>query len=690
MIPLVTQSDPEEQVTPTTGLGMCCPKQDWNERPSRRNIDFVANISHELRTPMNAIIGMVEVALKEEVSPKVRHYLRTAKESADVLLRLLNDILDFSKMDSGGFVLECTPFSLRSTLDATIRSFVAQADQKGLELTAQVTDDVPDRLVGDPQRLRQVLVNLLGNAVKFTIKGEVVIRVTVESRLAEEVCLWFSVADTGIGISRKDQRRIFAPFIQADASTTRLFGGTGLGLAIVSELVSMMGGRLWMESELGKGSTFHFTTRFPVQSPLGPDLHDREIPLNRLQGVEVLVICANAAARRLVADTLTSWAMRPVVVTCGKAALDELDIAAVRGRGFPIVILDPVLDGEDGFALAETIQQMLAGRAMILAMSPSERRAFGERCRGLTLAIHLDKPILQSGLLDTVLTALSDRWESAAEGVGRPELPAPVSALRILVAEDMAANQEVIRTILTSRGHTVRGVVNGKEAVEWFQRESYDVILMDVQMPEVDGFQATRLIRSFEANTGDHVPILALTAHALNGDREQCLDAGMDDYISKPIDVGEVMNLVERYGTRMVTDLGEDAMGVESYGVENEDDRPLTPVFYPHIALARLRGNYRLLQDLARFFFRDSHDLIEQLHRGVKEKDDQQVERVAHSLKGLAANFEARDAVAAASRVEQLAHNGALSTELDAVDQLEHEMMRLKEALASISDLFKA
>jgi len=690
VIPLVMHTDPEEQVTPTTGLGDCHPERDCNERPSRRNIDFVANISHELRTPMNAIIGMVEVALKEEISPKVRHYLRTAKESADVLLRLLNDILDFSKMDSGGFVLECTPFNLRTTLDATIRSFIAQADQKGLELDLQVADDVPDRLVGDPQRLRQVVANLVGNAVKFTVKGEVVVRVAVESRMAEEVCLWFSVADTGIGISPEDQRRIFAPFIQADPSTTRLFGGTGLGLAIVSELVSMMGGRLWMESELGKGSTFHFTARFPVQSTLGPSLHEREIPLNRLQGVEVLVICANAATRRLIADTLTSWGMKPVVVACGKAALDELDIAAARGDSFPIVILDPVLDGEDGFALAETIQQMPAGRAMILAMSPSERHAFGERCRGLTLTTHLDKPILQSGLLDAILTALSDHWETMADGVAKSEPPAPVRALRILVAEDMAANQEVIRTILTSRGHSVRGVVNGREAVEWFQRESYDVILMDVQMPEVDGFQATKLIRSFEANTGAHVPILALTAHALNGDRERCLEAGMDDYISKPIDVDEVMSLVERYGTRLVTDLGEEAMDAESYGVENDDDRSRTPVFYPHIALARLRGNYRLLQDLAKFFFRDSHELIEQLHQGVKEKDNQQVERVAHSLKGLAANFEARDAVAAARRVEQLAHNGTLSTELDAVDQLEHEMMRLKEALTSISDLFKA
>ena len=671
---------------------MLLPNREWAERPSRRNIDFVTNISHELRTPMNAIIGMVEVALKEDVSPMVRHYLQTAKDSADVLLRLLNDILDFSKMDAGGFALECSPFSLRTTLDDTTRAFTAQAYQKGLELACHVAADVPDRLVGDPQRLRQVFANLVGNAVKFTAKGEVLIHVAVESRTAEEVCLWFSVSDTGIGISPEDQVRIFAPFIQADASTTRLFGGTGLGLAIVSELVSMMGGRPWVESELGKGSTFHFTARFPLQPGLSPSLHDREIPLSRLQGVDVLIVCANRVNRRLMAEALTSWSMKPVAVGSGRESLVELQRAAAKGPGFPLIILDALLDDEDGFALAETIQKMPGWKgAMILVMSPAERQTLGERCRGLKLAAHLDKPILQSGLLDAVLTALSDRRSVAVETTWGAEPSVASRPLRILVAEDVPANQEVIRTILTSRGHSVQGVMTGQEAVEWFEREPYDLILMDVQMPGVDGFQATRQIRSIEAARNSHTPILALTAHALNGDRERCLEAGMDDYISKPIDVGEVLGLVERYGSRTEMNDGGGNMPKDSHSIDHENDRqPVEPVFHPHIALARLRGNYRLLQDLARLFFRDSQDLLAQLHEGIEEGDHQKVERAAHSLKGLAANFEARDAVAAARWVEQLERSGSLAADPEAVDKLEHEIMRLKEALASVCDVFEA
>jgi CheY-like chemotaxis protein/nitrogen-specific signal transduction histidine kinase len=667
--------------------------QDATERPNRRNIDFVANISHELRTPMNAVIGMVEVALKEDISRTVRHYLETAKESADVLLRLLNDILDFSKMDAGGFVLECEPLSLRTLLDDTTMAFSGQAYQKGLELACHIPADVPDGLVGDPQRLRQVLANLVGNALKFTNRGEVVIRVTVESYTSEEVCLWFSVSDTGIGISPQDQERIFAPFIQADASTTRLYGGTGLGLAIVSELVSMMGGRLWVESELGVGSSFHFTARFPLQHGLAPSIHDREIPMERLRGVDVLVICSNTTNRRLMEEALVNWGMRPVAVNSGEAALASLTQAGAAGRTFALVIVDPLLDDGDGFALTAVIQQLPGwGGGTILVMSPAERQLLSDRCHGLKIAAQLDKPILQSGLLDAVLTALSDRRsEPTGDGRTRQEPPIAPRSLRILIAEDVPANQEVIKTILTGRGHSVRGVMNGREAVEWFTREAYEVILMDVQMPEVDGLQATRMIRSFEAQTGSHVPILALTAHALNGDRERCLEAGMDDHISKPIDVGEVIRLVERYGTRTEEHSVAAEEAKEQLGKPNERDRLCAePVFHPQVALARLRGSFRLLQDLARLFFRDSQDLVEQLHRGIAEGNAQEVERAAHSLKGLAANFEAREAVAAARCVEQLGHAGNLAAAPPAADKLEHEIMRLKEALATVCDVSEA
>jgi CheY-like chemotaxis protein len=648
---------------------------------SRQNIDFVANISHELRTPMNAIIGMVELALKEQLSSTVRHYLQTAKDSADVLLRLLNDILDFSKMDAGGFALDCTPFSLRATVDDAVKAFAAQAYQKGLQLACQVSSTVPDGLIGDPVRLRQVLTNLLGNAIKFTARGEVVVYVAMESSSSEEVCLRFSVADTGIGISPEEQQRIFLPFIQADASTTRLFGGTGLGLAIVSELVSMMGGRLWVESAQGRGSVFHFAARFPFQRGLKPSIHDREIPLDMLRGVRVLVVCDNAIDRRIMEETLGSWSMRPLVVDSAPAALAELETAARENQEIPLVIVDPLGSGDEGFGLASPLSGQSQARALILATSPAERQMLCDRCRGLRIAAHLDKPILQSGLLDAVLTALSG--VNSAATVDRTP-PDGSGRLHVLLAEDVPANQEVVRSILVGRGHTVRVAWSGEDAVAWFRREPFDLVLMDVQMPGMDGFQATAAIRALEP-PGRRVPILALTAHALPGDRERCLLAGMDDYLAKPLDVAEVLAMTQRYtgGPRLPQEPQDPGPAWGEPPTEDEWRR-VEPVFYPRIALARLRGNRGLLEDLARMFLEDCRPLLEQLHRAWEARDGQTLMRSAHSLKGLAANFEALDATEAARRVEQLGRDGPLEGGYPLIERLDREIQRLSEALRRV------
>jgi len=556
---------------------------------ARRNIDFVANVSHELRTPMNAVMGMVELALKEESSPTVRRYLETAKESADVLLRLLNDILDFSKMDSGGFALHCTPFRLRTQLDDTVRAFAAGARQKELELACRVDLAVPDDLMGDPQRLRQVLGNLVGNALKFTARGEIVIRVDLESAGDGEVTLRFSVSDTGIGISPEDQQRIFAPFVQADSSTTRLYGGTGLGLAIVAELVSMMGGRLWVQSEPGAGSTFSFTARFPRHAGPIPSARQRDLPRESLQDVPAPLASSNATHRG------TSQQRR-------------------------------------------TDRQMQA----MAAPTPSDART-------------------------------ETQGESGNQG--------PQRRLHILVAEDVPTNQEIIRAILTDRGHSVRVVQTGPDAVEWFQREPYDVVLMDVQMPGLDGFQATEQIRALEAPRRRRTPILALTAMAFQTDRQRCFQAGMDDYIAKPIDAAQAVALIESYGLRGAKALERKPSDRQTTELDAADQRP---VFLREIALERLGGKETLLRDLARLFLQDSPGLLRQIHDGIREGDSKKVERAAHSLKGLAANFEARSATIAAREVEDLARRGALAGSELLIPRLDVEIERLNDALAAI------
>jgi len=625
------------------------------ETANRAKSEFLANMSHEIRTPLSAVIGMTELVLGTSLSKYQRDYLRMVHESGESLLAVINDILDFSKIEAGKLDLLSVPFDLRECVGDMLMPMGVRAGGKHVELTCRFAPDVPLIVDGDQNRLRQLLVNLVGNAIKFTASGEISVNVRVVAKTQAHAHLQFSVRDTGIGIAENKIEAIFQAFEQADSGTSRRYGGTGLGLAICSRLVELMHGRIWVESELGKGSNFHFTARFSVSKM---NSHSDEPEKGELKGTRILIVDDSATNCAVLEEVLHAWGLDPKSVSSADDAILALNEARTTGATFPLMITDVAMPGMDGLELIRSIRNDKNLReTAVIVMTSTDLVPGDPKLNGLNIAATLRKPVKQSELWNAVLNAKAGTVVADEASDAPAETLPGIRPLKVLLAEDNHFNQRLGIALLEKWGHTVTLVESGRGAIDAWRNGNFDLIIMDVQMPEIDGLEATRQIREAEQQTGAHVPIVAMTAHALSGDRERCLNAGMDGYASKPLRISELDREIARF---FETSENVPTAAQSSDHVTVSVTRPNASNLDWKRALDTCAGDRGLLIDVLQVFVEQIPPLLTSLHQAVRENDCDTARRAAHSIKGSVRIFGASPTANLLQQIETLAKNDTL------------------------------